>query len=184
MCVNKRRKQKQEYYQKNRERILVKQRERRKKNLEKIRKYAREYYHKALKNNPDSIKKRAERDHKRWLKIKNNLELHKKYLKRQRIANRKYHDDLKMELFRLLGAKCQNPKCETLNQCSNHPEILQIHHPDKKQEQLTKVFLKKISIKLKEGKTISIKLLCPNCHALEHVVIDEKGKRKVLLGHK
>lgn len=106
--------------------------------------------------------KECNRIHDReYLRIwrKNHLEKLKEYKRR-----------VKEKFIKMLGGKCQNPKCSTPNGYDRCLSALEFHHlnPEDKessQERMRKDFEQKII----EGK---IQLLCSNCHREKHHGVD------------
>lgn len=129
---------------KNRERYLEGRRENYQLRKDELRKKARKYYQEVRKekrkNNPEMKKKEAKWALKRIAKLKQLVQ------------------SLKIEM----GGKC--------NQCgySEQLKILQYHHLNKKQNKLGNISEMKSMKKIREEAKKCI-LLCPNCHALEHL---------------
>jgi vacuolar-type H+-ATPase subunit H len=137
-----------QYYIKNYEKILERNREQYKKNREKILKKSKQYY-----------QKNKEKIIKRNLKYKENnkdkyIGYRKKHYRKHREKILKYHRD-RIEIFiKNLGGKCFL--------CGfNNRRALQIHHKNGEKEQ------KRDWIK-KNFDTNKIQLLCANCHAIIH----------------
>lgn len=145
----------------------------RKQNPEKI----KEYRKRLLEKNPNYDKEQYERhreyelqykrDHREQIRIQERKWRAKNPEKVRRYYNQHLQNliKLKREFIEMLGSKCQNPKCGIKATDSNLC-IFDFHHinPEEKEsknESRTRGFKQKIL----DGK---IKLLCANCHRLEH----------------
>jgi len=92
-------------------------------------------------------------------------EEHKNYYVKIKNKKKQKRRKDKLTIIQALGNKCQDPKCETPNYCSNHPEILGFHHSSGRKESVSEIVLKwKKEKKLPKD----VILLCPNCHSLNH----------------
>ena len=133
-----------EWRKQNSEKIVEQRTRYYKKNKEQVKKKAHEYYHNTYKH---FLKKNYDELFKEKYRLKNQERL---------IARRA----LLVELRQQLGGKC--------SRCSFNaePRILQFHHHKKdKKDNVTNLQ----SLKAMREEAAKCILLCPNCHAIEHL---------------
>ena len=188
-----------EYYQKNKDKINAKSVEYRKnhkaelklKNAKRyqnhkdeIKEYFTEYYQK----NKDKIKIRTAKryqNHKAELKVKNAEYYQKNKTERKEYFTEYYqkinpkYRNRKVELIQATSNKCQKDNCG-IEYDGTNGAIFQFHHIDRKSKsfQLSDNLITSIWDELiNEAK--KCKLLCANCHSLEHTVDKPKTLKTI-----
>ena len=142
-------------------------REWRRKNPEKWKKYQEDYCEKNRERIRENMRRYINRNPEKRRETLRKSDMRRKIL-------------TKLKLVKMLGGKCQNPECSTLNGYKKSLYALEFHHlnPTEKEtesEWRTKAFEKKI----KDGK---IQLLCANCHRELHWLEIEKKRLKEFTG--
>ena len=128
----------------NREKYLESRRQYREKNKERLLLEARERYHKVRKH-LRKMDPKIKVDEKRWAKSR--IARLKDYIQKAKIDK---------------GGSCQRCRYD------ENPRILHFHHINGKKDKLGNISEMKSMKKIREEAAKCI-LLCPNCHAIEHL---------------